>query len=248
MTTKYIYVMGSESGVGKSTVCLGILAHLLVSGYTSDELAYIKPVTQCITKQTVVLFCEQTRISYSDIGALVFRKGFSRDFIDGLTKPAVQLMADVLDSILSMGKGRKVVIIDGVGDPSVGSVVGVSNVDVALSFPCRVIFVGKPGIGAALDNTALCVSFMQFKGLTNIGIIYNKISLPAFAEVKQYVTKRLPELLPGVTLLGFIAEDQIIEAGLKNNVREEIALWFGPYVNERILFYDWLGLPQKTTP
>jgi dethiobiotin synthetase len=196
MTTKYIYIMGSESGAGKSTVCLGILAQLLASGFTPSQLAYIKPVTQCIAKQTVTLFCEQTKIPYLDISNLVFRKGFSRDFIDGLTKPSDELKADVMASILRIGKDKEVVIIDGVGDPSVGSVVGVSNVDVALLLPCHILFVGKSGIGAALDNTVLCVSFMQLKGLKNIGIIYNKIPLAAIAEIKKYVTKRLPDLLP----------------------------------------------------
>ena len=241
MTTKYIYVMGSESGAGKSTVCLGILAQLLVSGLAPNQLAYIKPVTQCIAKQTVSLFCEQTKIPCMDIGNLVFRKGFSRDFIDGLTKQSDELMADVLASILSIGKDKDVVIIDGVGDPSVGSIAGVSNVDVALSLPCSVIFVGKPGIGAAIDNTVLCVSFMQLKGLKNIGIIYNKIPLAAIVEIKKYVSKRLPELLPKIKLLGFIGNDQIDETLLKNNSSEEIAQWFSSYVNERILLYDWLG-------
>jgi len=208
--------MGSESGAGKSTVCLGILAQLLASGFTPSQLAYIKPVTQCIAKQTVALFCEQTKIPYLDISNLVFRKGFSRDFIDGLTKPSDELKADVMASILGIGKDKEVVIIDGVGDPSVGSVVGVSNVDVALLLPCHILFVGKSGIGAALDNTVLCVSFMQLKGLTNIGIIYNKIPLAAIAEIKKYVTKRLPDLLPKVTLLGFIGNDQIDETYLKN--------------------------------
>jgi len=242
MTTKYIYVMGSESGTGKSTVCLGILAQLLASGYAADQLAYIKPVTQCIAKQSVTLFCAQTRIPYPDIGHLVFKKGFSRDFIDGLTKHSDELMADVLASILDIGKDKAVVIIDGVGDPSVGSVVGVSNVDVALSLPCKVIFVGKPGIGAAIDNTVLCVSFMQYKGLTSIGIIYNKIPLAAIAEIKKYVTKRLPELLPEVTLLGFIGEEQIVETYLKDNSSEDIARWFSSYINRKTLLYDWLGL------
>jgi len=246
MTTKYIYVMGSESGVGKSTVCMGMLAQLLMSGLAPQQLAYIKPVTQCVLKQTVALFCEQTKIPFLDIGHLVFRKGFSRDFIDGLTMRSDELMADVLTSILIIGKDKAVVIIDGVGDPSVGSVVGVSNVDVALSLTCSVIFVGKPGIGAALDNTVLCVSFMQLKGLTNIGIIYNKIPLAAIAEIKKYVTKRLSELLPKVTLLGFIGNDQIDETHLKNNSGEEIAHWFSSYVNERILLYDWLGLISET--
>ena len=246
MTTKYIYIMGSESGAGKSTVCLGILAQLLASGFTPSQLAYIKPVTQCIAKQTVALFCEQTKIPYLDISNLVFRKGFSRDFIDGLTKPSDELKADVMASILGIGKDKEVVIIDGVGDPSVGSVVGVSNVDVALLLPCHILFVGKSGIGAALDNTVLCVSFMQLKGLTNIGIIYNKIPLAAIAEIKKYVTKRLPDLLPKVTLLGFIGNDQIDETYLKNNSGKEIAHWFSSYINKRILLYDWLGLVSET--
>ena len=242
MTTKYIYVMGSESGAGKSTVCLGILAQLLASGYASNQLAYIKPVTQCIAKQTVALYCEHTKIPYIDIGNLVFTKGFSRDFIDGLTKRSDELMADVLASILSIGKDKDVVIIDGVGDPSVGSIVGVSNVDVALSLSCKVVFVGNPGIGAAIDNTVLCVSFMQYKGLANIGIIYNKIPLSTFAEIKKYVTKRLPELLPEVTMLGFIGKEQIVETHLQDNVGEEMAQWFSSYIDRKTLLCDWLGL------
>ena len=245
MTTKYIYVMGSESGVGKSTVCMGMLAQLLMSGLAPNRLAYIKPVTQCVLKQTVALFCEQTKIPCLDIGSLVFRKGFSRDFIDGLTKPSDELKTDVMASILGVGKDKEVVIIDGVGDPSVGSVVGVSNVDVALALSCHVVFVGKPGIGAALDNTVLCVSFMQNKGLTNIGIIYNKIPLSAYADVKKYVTKRLPELLREITLLGFIGNDQIAESCLKDNSSAEIAQWFGSYVDERTLICDWLGLKAE---
>ena len=245
MATKYIYVMGSESGVGKSTVCMGMLAQFLESGLTPQQLAYIKPVTQCVLKQTVALFCEQTKIPFLDIGNLVFRKGFSRDFIDGLTKPSDELKTDVMASILGIGKDKAVVIIDGVGDPSVGSVVGVSNVDVALALSCHVVFVGKPGIGAAIDNTVLCVSFMQHKGLANIGIIYNKIPLSAFADVKKYVTKRLPELLREVTLLGFIGNDQIAEPCLKDNSSAEIAQWFGSYVDKRTLICDWLGLKTE---
>ena len=104
------------------------------------------------------------------------------------------------------------------------------------------IFVDKPGIGASIDNSVLCVSFMQLKGLTNIGFIYNKIPLAAIAEIKKYVSKRLPELLPKVKLLGFIGYVQIDETLLKNNSSEEIAQWFSSYVNERTLLFDWLGL------
>jgi dethiobiotin synthetase len=245
VNTKYLYVMGAESGAGKSTVCLGILAILLASGYTPNQLAYIKPVTQCITKQNVALFCEQTKISSVDIGNLVFRKGFSKEFIEGLTKQSDELMADVLASIHNIGRDKDLVIIDGVGDPATGSVIGVSNTDVALSLSCSVIFVGKHGIGAAIDSTVLCVSFMQNKGLTNIGIIYNNIPWMVFADMKKYLTKRIPELLPDTTLLGFIGNEQILETCMKEYSSETISTWFNKYLDRRTLLYDWLELSLK---
>ncbi len=240
MTAHYIYVMGSGTGAGKSTVCRGILAQLLASGFAPEQLAYIKPVTQCTTKQPVARFCEQATIVCQDIGTLVFSKGFSRDFIDGLTPSSDELLADVLASILRIGKNKAVVIIDGVGDPSVGSVVGVSNVDVALALACKVIFVGNPGIGAAIDNTVLCVTFMQSKGLANIGIIYNKIPRSGFDDIKKYITQRLPELLPSVRLLGFVGEAPVIEAYVQDSVGER-ERWFSAYIDRKALFIDWLG-------
>ena len=242
MKTKYLYVMGAESGAGKSTVCLGILAQLLASGFTADQLAYIKPVTQCVAKQPVALFCEQRHISCKDLGSLIFKKGFSKDFIDGLTPGSDALLAEVLATIKTMSNDKAVIIIDGVGDPSVGSVVGVSNVTVALSLSSSVIFVGKPGIGAAIDSTVLCVSFIQLNGIRNIGIIYNKIPQAVMPEIKKYLTKRLPELLPEVTLLGFIGNVND-SADIKHN--------FDAYIDRKALLFDWLKLtmpnPRRNT-
>jgi dethiobiotin synthetase len=233
MDTKYLYVMGAESGAGKSTVCQGILAQLLDSGFTADQLAYIKPVTQCTEIQPVALFCKQQNIPYRDMETLVFKKGFSKDFIDGLTPGSEELLAEVLSSIVAIGQDKTIVIIDGVGDPSVGCVVGGSNVDIAVALACNVIFVGKPGIGAALDNTVLCASFMQYKGIVNIGVIYNKIPFSVVAEVEKYVTKRLPELLPEVTLLGFIGND--LHSADPNH-------GFDDFIDKKALLYDWLKL------
>ena len=230
METKYLYVMGAESGAGKSTVCLGILAQLLATGFTADQLAYIKPVTQCTEKQPVGLFCEQKQIACRDLGSLIFSKGFSKDFIDGLTLGSEALLAEVLATIAFIGKGKAVVIIDGIGDPSVGSVIGVSNVDIAASMACHVIFIGKSGIGAAIDNTVLCISFMQQKGISNIGIIYNKIPLVAMEEIKNYLTNRLPELVTDVTLLGFISNEY-------DNI--DIAHGFDVFIDRKTFLSDW---------
>ncbi|MGZ8183822.1 MAG: AAA family ATPase [Methylobacter sp.] len=235
MMIRYLYVMGAGSGAGKSTVCQAILAQLLRAGLPPEQLAYIKPVTQCTEKQPVAGFCEQTGIAHRDIGSLVFRKGFSRDFIDGLTPDSDELLNGVLAPVLDISKDKVLVVIDGVGDPSVGSVVGVSNVDVALSLPCKVIFVGKPGIGIAIDNTVLCVSFMQANGLKDIGIIYNNIPLEVLTQMTRYVSKRLPECLSDITLLGFVPRQPPQHP-------DDIGKWFAAYLDSNV-FHDWLGLP-----
>jgi dethiobiotin synthetase len=150
-------------------------------------------------------------------------------------------MSAVLASIIDIGKGKALVVIDGVGDPAVGSVVGVSNVDVATALPCSVIFVGKPGIGAAIDNTVLCVSFMQSKGVKNIGLIYNQIPTDQIFEARKYVSKRIPELLPNVILLGFTGKEDKIFADPNDTA---IARWFSDSVDEKTLLQDWLGLKK----
>jgi|WetSurSiteA1Bulk_404760.scaffolds.fasta_scaffold00101_6 dethiobiotin synthetase len=235
--TRYLYIMGTDSGVGKSTVCLGILAQLLADGYLPQQLAYIKPMTQCVEQQAVARFCTEQAIECIDIGNLVFKKGYTRDFIAGLTPSSTELLATVLQSIVTLGVDKAVVLIDGIGSPAVGSVVGVANIDIAALLPCRIIFVGKAGIGAAIDDTVLNVSFIQRKHQHNVGLIYNKILVSELADTRHYVSKRIVQLLPNTTPLGFIASHNGLPAS-----STAIAAWFSRYVN----VIDWFNAFSQT--
>jgi hypothetical protein len=126
-----IFVAGDRSQVGKSSVCLGLLGSLLHLGYTPDQLAYIKPATQCEATQPVANFCEHHGIACTPIGPLVFYKGFTREFLDGNTESSKDVLAQVSKAVDELAKGRQVVIIDGVGYPAVGSICGMSNASVA---------------------------------------------------------------------------------------------------------------------
>lgn len=220
--------MGSSSNVGKSTLCESLLSQLLLDGYQPESLAYIKPMTQCIEKQAVTVFCENKHIAHQSIGSLVFTKGFTKDFIDGLTKTSDRLLEDILMEISHISKNKKIVIIDGVGSPSTGSVVGVSNVDIALALASPVVFIGKPGIGSAIDDTILAVNFMQQRGIKNIALIYNKIESSELVSVKHYVSKRLAELLPNIPVLDFIANhvQRELDMNFKYQSAVKISQWF----------------------
>jgi len=226
MKTKYLYIMGSASGVGKTTVCEGLLTQLLFNGYQPEQLAYIKPMTQCTDTQAVTVFCESKHISHQSIGSLVFKKGFTKDFIDGLIKNPANLLEDILMEIAQISVGKDIVIVDGVGGLSTGSVIGISNVDIALSLNSPVLYVGKAGIGEAIDDTVLAVSFMRQQGIKNIALIYNKIQPSKLISIKYYVSKRIAELLPNVPILDFIANHTQLDDQAKSQSTTIICQWF----------------------
>ncbi|MGR9105873.1 MAG: dethiobiotin synthase [Gammaproteobacteria bacterium] len=235
---RYLCILGSASGSGKSTMCAGILAWLLAQGRRPEKLGYIKPMTQCIEKQSVTEFCEHTAIPCRGIGSLVFREGFTQDFIAGRTPGSKVLCSRVVEEINGIASGKEIVLIDGVGGPATGSVIGLSNVDIARALDSLVIFVGKPGIGAAIDDSVLCLSYMKSQGVRKVATIYNNLSEPAISKVKQYVVKRMTELLPDVRLPGFVCHNPTLEEQLQSGEVARIADWFSRHLDPDLLFKD----------
>lgn len=147
-----LFVSGDRSSVGKSTFCLYLLASLIRMGVHPTELAYIKPVTQCEEEQPVVRYCESIGIACQGIGPVVFYKGFTRAFLEGDTASSQELLQSVVEAVDRIQEGKKIVLIDGVGYPAVGSICGVSNSDVARALHAPVLLVGKSGVGDAVDS------------------------------------------------------------------------------------------------
>ena len=137
-----ILVAGDKSHAGKSTVSMGLLAALLESGFHSSELAYIKPATQCVSSTLTARFCQDRGIAYEHIGPVVFYRGFTRARLDqdlaaGESLPDAdetptaeageQLSTRCARAVERISEGKKLTLIDGVGYPSVGSIVGKHN-------------------------------------------------------------------------------------------------------------------------
>ena len=78
-TPLLIFVAGDKSQVGKSSSCLGLIGTLHEKmGYSSKELAYIKPATQCEGTQLITRYCEARAIACVGIGPVVFFSGFKQ--------------------------------------------------------------------------------------------------------------------------------------------------------------------------
>lgn len=118
-----LFISGDRSSVGKSSICLAILATLLRKGFSPTSLAYIKPVTQCEEEQPITRFCNRNGISNRGIGPIVFYKGFTRAFLSNETHSSDVMMEQINEAVDVISRGKLITIIDGVGYPSVGKYV-----------------------------------------------------------------------------------------------------------------------------
>ena len=77
-TCHKIFIAGDKSQVGKTSVCMGILGSLLERGYHPEEVAYIKPATQCESVQLIHKYCNSVGIECVGLGPIIFYSGFTR--------------------------------------------------------------------------------------------------------------------------------------------------------------------------
>eukprot|EP01090_Pellita_catalonica_P022740 TRINITY_DN8955_c0_g1_i1.p1 TRINITY_DN8955_c0_g1~~TRINITY_DN8955_c0_g1_i1.p1 ORF type:complete len:273 (-),score=45.65 TRINITY_DN8955_c0_g1_i1:15-833(-) len=201
-------VVGHRSSAGKSTFCLGLLASLLnKSGFSAEDLAYIKPATQCSDVQLVSKYCNKMGIAHRGIGPVVFYTGFTREIITKKNQdtPAT-LVQKCVDAITEISKNKKLVLIDGVGYPSVGSIVGCSSAHIAAQIPTAVLLIGKHGCGDAVDSMNLCQAWYEKFNVPILGGVFNKIQQDSYDDLKFHVTEYFKTNQPNFGVYGFIPE------------------------------------------
>ncbi|CAK8987085.1 unnamed protein product [Durusdinium trenchii] len=104
---------------------------------------------------------------------LVFYSGFTRSFLAGEQGTSAEWLQKIQQKVAAMSEGRRVLIIDGVGFPSVGSIVGVDNADVAKAAKAPVLLVCASTAGSAVDSFSLNASYFVAKGVPVLGALFN---------------------------------------------------------------------------
>lgn len=233
-----IFIAGDRSQVGKSSVCLGILGSLLNSGkYSPDDLAYIKPATQCEQTQLVEEYCKHKGIAACvPVGPIVYYKGFTRAFLKGETgETSEDLLRKASDAVDNLAFNKKVVIIDGVGYPSVGSITGTDNASVAkacgqkfspslsttdsVRSPVPVLLIGKSGVGDSIDSFNINATYFTHRNVPVIGAVFNKLSLDGFyslSNCKEAIDLYFRQFQPNMRAFGYIPEIQSLSNSREN--------------------------------
>lgn len=221
---KRLYIAATNQHVGKTTTTLGLVEAFRQQG---KRVGYCKPVGQ----QTVDY--ENLEV---DKDALLFAKMMRFDLVAGVHSPvilgkgATQAFLDnpadfsfrenIIQASNLLENEYEMVVYEGTGHTGVGSVVGLSNADVAKLIDSPVILIVEGGIGYTIDRLYLCLSPFRQLDVPIAGVIINKVLPHKIEKVRDYVGKKLKEW--DIPLLGVIPYDKTLLYPLFDAVRMNI--------------------------
>lgn len=223
-TYKNIYVAATNQHIGKTTSTLGLVAAFMNRGL---NVGYCKPVGQRylnfqdlkVDKDTI-LFADLIRfpIRPEIHSPVILGPGATTQFIDDPSEFDYEEKILYAKSILQ--QEHELVIYEGTGHPGVGSIVDLSNADVAKLVDAGVIMVVDGGIGKTIDRLNMSISLFREKKLPIIGVIVNKVEEDKIEKIRHYLGKALKKM--DLPLLGLMPYDKTLGYPIMKSVMEAI--------------------------
>lgn len=206
---KNLYIAATSQHVGKTTCTLGLLSAFKNLGI---NVGYCKPVGQKFldinnekVDKDALLFSESLKFDlYPEIHSpVILGQGATTAFLDNPSKFNYNFKIDNASNVLT--RKHELTIYEGTGHPGVGSVVNLSNADVASKLDANVIMVVEGGIGNTIDMLSMTTALFREKNVPILGVIINKVIKEKAEKVKYYCQKWLDE--HQIPLLGILPYD-----------------------------------------
>ena len=237
-----VFVLGTDRDIGKTVTCIGIITKLLSPdhGYSIDEIGYIKPVGQqtvtVVGGQGVPIEADKDAVlitslmgiecnGYEKMSPVILRGGVTATFIDDAAKGDPEegrelFLQRVREAYEHVAAGKEIVLVEGTGQPGVGSVTGTSNADVInalreMGVPVFVIMVTGGGIGSTIDQVFPHLMALDHMGTKVDGLIINGVYPSKMDKIRHYLTTYYGRVMTSLygdrliaqstpTILGFV--------------------------------------------
>ena len=179
MSKKNLFIAATGQHVGKTTSTLGILSQLIELGYNTG---YCKPVGQQfvsvdghIADKDAVLFSKVIgfEIKPQLHSPVILGKGATSAYLEEPDK--FNFRHDIIEAANQLNAESDIIVFEGTGHAGVGSVVHLSNADVAKMLDAGVVIVVEGGIGNTIDRLSLNLSLFQDQAVPVVGVIVNKV-------------------------------------------------------------------------
>lgn len=192
-----IFIAATGQNVGKTTLCLGIIAGLL---RRYEKVGFLKPVGQqhakidddTIVDKDAVLFKKHFNLSatWNDMSPVIIPHGFTRDYLDGRISES-GMIVKITKSFDSIFQENDYTIVEGTGHVGVGSIVGLNNAKVASILGLDMVIIASGGLGSAHDELALNLSMCEKYGVSVRGVILNRVQDDKRSMIIEYFPRSL---------------------------------------------------------
>ena len=210
MKYKSIYVAATSQHVGKTTSTLGLVSAFRNRGI---NVGYCKPVGQRYVQHNglnvdkdVLLFADLLGFEVNPFlhSPVILGQGATSEYLENPQNYHYE--KDILEAAHALEKLHDLVIFEGTGHPGVGSVVEMSNADVAKLNGSGLIMVAEGGIGNTIDMMSMCLENFYRLDIPIIGVILNKVIGEKRKKVEHYVSKWLDK--HNIPLIGTLPFDK----------------------------------------
>lgn len=223
---KNIYISSIYQNAGKTTVTLGLYNIFLEKAL---KTAFMKPVGQQtvdvrgqkIDKDTYLIakvFACKDKLQ--DMSPVTVGKGYTEKYI---FHPEHEVLSTRIQaSYQKIIKDKDAIIIEGTGHAGVGSVIDLSNADVAALLGSRVVIVAEGGIGRSIDEIMLNKALFDLRNVPILGVIVNKVLPEKFERIKKVLAKGLER--KNLALLGALPLDPILSSPTVGQIMNQLGL------------------------
>jgi len=214
MTSQAVFIAATGQNVGKTTICLGLIAALKKH---FDSVGFIKPVgQQHVTVQSgqvvdkdAYLFKHHFALesSWENMSPVIIPRGFTRNFLDGQVDENA-LLNKIVQSYDQVTNAHSFTIVEGTGHVGVGSIIALSNARVAAALNLDMIIIASAGLGSAYDELALNIALCKEHGVNIRGIILNRVKKDKKEMLSQYIPLALKKW--NIPLIGLVPYDDLL--------------------------------------
>ncbi len=202
---KKIFVAATGQNSGKTTTSLSIL-HLARQKY--DRIGFIKPIGP---KPSVLEGLEMDKDAalvaqifgleqYKEyMSPVVVRRGMTKQILDGKISTR-ELQEKIVRAIAVLDRECDFLVIEGAGHSGVGSVLGMSNAQVARMSGAPVLMVTGGGVGNVIDSAYMNLALFRQEGADIRALVANKIVPEKREETLHYLNVAFRD--SGIAVLG----------------------------------------------
>ncbi len=220
-----IFIAATGQHVGKTTATLGLVANFRQRGFVTG---YCKPMGQKyveldngeVADKDAVLFAQTLGFEMVPRihSPVIILPGLTRQYIADPSqfdiRGRIQYAADYLE------ENCDIVVYEGTGHPGVGSVVDMSNAQVAKMLGSGVLMIVEGGIGNTIDRMNMSLALFREEGVPILGVLVNKVREDKFEDVEYHLRKRLYKM--GIPLIGVLPYDPTLSFPIMEAVNQAV--------------------------